>query len=301
MLESGAQVAKLHPSGVRLMRMVHVRADVPYADSRHQDHRLDVYRPRGEKGTLPALLYLHGGAFQILSKDTHWMMAAPFARAGYCVFNASYRLAPRHKYPAAMEDAAAAYAWVVANAHRYGGDVSRLVVVGESAGANLALAIAVAACFERDEPYARAVHATGVVPKAVMPLCGILQVSDAERFVRRKPRMRRLVSDRLGELERRYVGGVTASCALADPLCVLESDATPVRPLPPMFAAVGTRDPLLDDTRRLAAALERRGVRHQVEYYPGEIHAFHALSWRRAARDCWKKQFDFLTTVVPPA
>ena len=56
---------------------------------------------------------------------------------------------------------------------------------------------------------------------------------------------------------------------LADPLLLLESDQTPERPLPPFFAPVGTKDPLLPDTRRLKAALDRRGVPCQARYYPG--------------------------------
>lgn len=302
-LEWGAQIVKLHPSGLRLMRGVDVTANVPYTSTGHRDHRLDVYRPKGTSATLPALLYLHGGAFQILSKDTHWLMAAPFARQGFAVFNASYRLAPRHPYPAALEDAADAYTWVVQNAHRFGADATRLIVVGESAGANLALAMTIAACFERPEAFARRVFETGVVPRATLPMCGILQVSDSARFKRRKPTMRHLLADRISEVERRYIGGVMLDAKLgglelADPLCVLEGASEPVRPLPPMFAAVGTRDPILDDTRRLGAALTKRGVRNEVAIYPGEIHAFYAMSWRQASRDCWKRQFEFLSNVA---
>ncbi|MCC6808976.1 MAG: alpha/beta hydrolase [Deltaproteobacteria bacterium] len=302
-LESLSQVAKLHPSAMRMLRDVEVTKDVRYVSSERREHQLDVYRPKHASGTLPALLYLHGGAFRILSKDTHWLMAGPYARQGYAVFNASYRLAPRFKYPAALEDAADAYAWVVDNAHRYGADASRLIIVGESAGANLSLAMTLAACFRRPEPFSQKVFATGVAPVCTLPMCGILQVSDAERFVRRKPRMQRLVADRLGETQLGYLGGVIAETMaggleLADPLCLIESAAEPERPLPPMFAAVGTRDPLLDDTRRLAAALQRRGVHHEVVYYPGEIHAFYAMTWRKASRDCWRRQFEFLRANV---
>jgi acetyl esterase len=228
-------------------------------------------------------------------------MALSFARHGYLVFNVNYRLAPGHPYPAALEDCAAAYAWVVANAHRYGGDVSRLILAGESAGANLVTALTVAACFERPAEPARRVFSTAVVPRAVVPACGILQVSDVDRLVRRRPLPSWLV-DRLVEVQRAYLPGdlTEAERELADPLCVLETDEPAVRPLPPFFAAVGTKDPLLDDTRRLGRALARRGVRCLTRYYTGEVHAFHALVFRPQARACWRDTFGFLDAIVPP-
>ncbi len=81
---------------------------------------------------------------------------------------------------------------------------------------------------------------------------------------------------------------------LADPVVFLEGDEAPERPLPPFFLCVGTRDPILDDTRRLGAALERRGVTVETRYYEGEVHAFHAMAWRTQAKRCWRDTFAFL-------
>ena len=127
----------------------------------------------------PLLLYVHGGAFAILSKDTHWLMGLTFARRGYVVVNVSYRLAPLHPFPAAVEDVCDAYVFAVESARRFGAAAGRIVVAGESAGANLAATLAVATCFRRDEPHARRVFDTGMVPEAVLPYCGIFQVTDA--------------------------------------------------------------------------------------------------------------------------
>ena len=68
------------------------------------------------------MLYIHGGGFTQLSKDTHWVMGLAFASRGYMVVNASYRLAPRHPYPAALEDASAAYCWTARHVESLGGD-----------------------------------------------------------------------------------------------------------------------------------------------------------------------------------
>ncbi len=270
---------------------------IPYTESGLAEHTLDVYRPVQRSGPLPIALYFHGGAFRSLSKETHWLMGLVFARRGYVVFNVDYRLAPQNRFPAAAEDACAAYAWVVREAARWGGDPQRIVVTGESAGANLAAALAIASCYRRPEPWAQAVWDTGLPPAAVVPACGVLQVSDPERFRRRK-KLPFWLMDQIAMCSDSYLPGaaehVPGEMDLADPLCMLERALPPDRPLPPFFSPVGTSDPLLDDTRRLDAALKRLGVLSEVRYYPGEMHAFHALLWRSAARDCWKEMFAFL-------
>jgi len=276
--------------------------DVPYMDVDAAHHRLDVYRPIQRTGSLPVVLYIHGGGFRILSKDTHWLMPLAFARRGYVVFNINYRLAPRHPFPAAMEDGCAALAWVKENAAKYGGDPDRLVLAGESAGANLVTALAVTTAWPRPEPWAQKVWELGIRPQAVLPACGILQVTDVNRFVRRK-RLSQFLQDRLREVESAYLPDTHPrgeARDLADPLVWLERAEKPVRPLAPFFAGVGTADVLLDDTRRLKAALDRLGVTCEVRYYPGEVHAFHALVWRPAAKAFWRESFAFLQEHVPP-
>lgn len=300
--EGASRLGGLHPRARPGAHGVEVIRNVPY-DPSHPARRLDVWKPPAvvAGATAPALLYVHGGGFRILSKETHWVMALSFARRGFVVFNIDYRLAPRHPFPAAVEDAAAAYAWVVAHAKDYGGDVSRLVLAGESAGANLVAALTVAACFERPEAHARAVFDTGVVPRAVLPACGIHQVTDPERFRRRKPTLPRVIADRIDEVSHGYLGaahlGGTApdpALDLADPVRVFERGEAPARPLPPAFLTCGTADPILDDTRRLHAALVRLGADAEARYYPGEPHAFHALVFREAARSHWRDTWDFL-------
>lgn len=277
-----------HKTGLRLDK------DVIYSSS---GQLLDVWQLHGASTKpRPVVLYVHGGGFRLLSKDTNWTLAALFAQAGFCVFSINYRLSPKFKYPAALQDVCEAYAWIQRNAARYGADPSRVVLTGESAGANLITALAVATTFKRPEPFASDVFELGVVPEAIVPMCGILQVSDTLRFSKRR-KLPRLVADRVLAVEQGYLQGQSGEgAALADPLVVLESDAESARPFPRTYASVGTADPILDDTRRLERALHKRGVDHQVSYFPGEPHGFHALLFRRAARDAWRKTFAFLGT-----
>src|SRR5262249_50624931 len=195
-------------------------------------------------------------------------------------------------------DVCAAYVWVAENAERWGGDADRLILAGESAGANLVTTLALCATMRRPEPYARAVFDSGLVPRAVLPACGLLQVSDPQRFGRRR-KLPALVSDRIDEVAHSYLGPTPPDdIDLADPLVVLERDEATDRPLPPFFTFVGTRDPILDDTRRLHAALKRRGATCEIRYFPGEAHAFHAMVWRPAALECWRDSFEFLKRTV---
>lgn len=288
-----SSVGRLHPSSRPSAHNVEVIRDVQYAPTVEVSHRLDIYRPIGAEGPLPVVLYVHGGGFQLLSKDTHWMMGLLFARAGYVVCNISYRLAPKHPFPAAVEDTCEALCWVAQHVRQYGGDPSRLILAGESAGANLVCALTLALCYRRPEPYAAAAFATGLVPRAVVLGCGILQVSDPGRFTRRR-KLPRWVGQILSDISAGYIREPTSSSELADPLLILERGESPDRPLPPFFAFAGTRDPILDDTRRVANALERLQVPHEVRIYPGELHAFHALTMRKAARDCWRDKLAFL-------
>ena len=292
-------VGKIHPAARPERHGVEIVQDVANRSTGLSEHLLDVYRPLRGEPPYPVVLYVHGGGFRILSKDSHWVMGLAFARRGYLVFNMSYRLAPQHPYPAAVEDCCDALGWVAQNAASFGGDLDRLVLAGESAGANLVTALALTMSYQREEPWARRAFATGLTARAVIPACGIFQVSDVGRLARRKPRMSSFIADRLHEVELSYLAGVqhapgSRELDLADVAVALERGEAPDRPLPPFFLPVGTRDPLLPDTRRLQAALRALGATADAAYYPGELHAFHAVVMRSQARRCWADIFAFL-------
>jgi acetyl esterase len=291
-----AGLSRLQPLAQAHRHNVELIKDVPYLNSGSRQHQLDIYRPSGKPGPWPIALYVHGGGFRILSKETHWLMALAFARQGYLVFNINYRLAPQDPFPAAIQDVCAAYRWVVRNGAAFGGDLRQLVLAGESAGANLVSSLAVATSYARSEPWARQVFDTEVQPLAVVPACGMLQVTDTDRF-RRNGRVSRWIRDYIDVVSDCYLPphlDSDLSRDLADPLLVFERGIEPDRPLPPFFVPVGTADPLVDDTRRLEASLRRLGVDVEARYYEGEPHVFLAYIWKRAARLCWRHVFDFL-------
>jgi acetyl esterase len=300
--ETLASVGQLHPAASPNRHGVEVERDLVYGDDQRW-HQLDIYRPVTRPKPWPVVFYVHGGAFHLLSKDTHWLMGLVFARYGYLVVNISYRLAPKHPYPAAIEDTCTAYRWLASRIDELGGDRDRVAVAGESAGGNLITALSLIASQRREEPWARAVFDTGLVPRAALPFCAMLEVSRPERFSERRP-LPRWIDGMLRDASAAYLHGHSRVpgplTALADPLRIIEHAAgLPAeghfeRPLPAFFAPVGTRDPLLDDTRRLEKALATLGVPVEARYYPGGIHAFHALVWDPAARRCWRDALAFL-------
>jgi acetyl esterase/lipase len=104
--------------------------------------RLDLYVPRNLKAPAPVLLFFPGGGWTGGRLGKYWALGQVFAAAGIVTVVASYRLYPQVKYPAFVEDAAAALAWLREHASVYGGDPARLFISGHSAGAYNAVMLA---------------------------------------------------------------------------------------------------------------------------------------------------------------
>jgi acetyl esterase len=272
-----------HPArfDVALIRDVAYRAPHDDGDRESQAHLLDVYVPTRTPKPLPVVMYVHGGAFCMLSKETHRVMALAIARAGYLVFNINYRLGPRHTYPAPLEDASQALVWVARNAARYGGDPSRVAIAGESAGANLVTG---------DE---------NIALRAAIATYGFLDIGYIDRYLAH-PRIPLWTKALLLDAAKSYVGPDVCEAAralpLASPLTIIESDARPERALPPFFLSVGTKDPLFRCSKRLKAALDRRGTPSELHVSPGEIHGYDAMVWRAPAQEKWRAAHEFLAT-----
>jgi acetyl esterase len=271
--------------------------DIPYRDSRDPSHTLDVYMPMRAAKPLPTILYVHGGGFSMLSKETHRGMALGYARRGYLVFLINYRLGPRHTFPAPLEDACEAMQWAYAHCARYGGDPTRFAIAGESAGGNLVTALTVASCIRRPEPFAARLFDAAIPVRATVATYGFLDLEGHTRHLEH-PRLSSMVKDLVIHATASYVGtDLRAGCAaapLASPLLLLEQATKVDRPLPPFFADVGTRDPLIRDSKRLKEAVERLGSTCELHIAPGEMHGYDALPWRPAAKEKWRKVNAFL-------
>lgn len=297
-------LSMLAPAMRRARQRVQAHRDVAYGPL--FAHKLDVFLPpavsQQPASPLPILIYIHGGGFAVCSKETHEGIGLAHAyRGGFLVFNIDYRLAPQHRFPAAIEDCCLAYRWVVEHCADYGGDPMRIVVAGESAGANLALGVAIAASYRRPEPWARAVFDAGVAPIAVQPTMPFLQVSDPAAR-QGYPGVGKWTVRILKDIARAYLGPGReqgdAGSDMADPIRILEAAAAPERPFPEVWTGVGSVDICKQDAERLDAACTRLGIAVTTRWYEGENHAFTLLRWRDNAKAFWRDSYEFLKRVV---
>ena len=259
---------------------------------------LDALRPTDRDEVLPVVLHIHGGAFRVLSKETHGYVASRYARAGFLVLNVEFRLAPESPFPAAVRDVHAAWLWARDHVAELGGGPDRILLSGESAGANLALGLALSTTIDRDEPWARAVREAGARPLGVHACYGFLQATDTARYGRDLP-VGALVGARLPIIERDYLARADATWGLdyADPVRIIEQ-LDDVGRLPPVLAVCGTRDPISDDTARLIAALRGRADLEAL-WVKGAGHGFHCLPGRRS-EEAWLALLGHAERVVGP-
>lgn len=211
-----------------------------------------------------AILFLHGGGWMIGSVDTHdRVMRSLAAETGCPVLGIDYRLSPEHAFPAALDDARAALAWLRGEAGALGVDAGRIAVAGDSAGANLGLAAALA---ERD--------AGGAAPAALALFYACLAPDfDTASHAANGDGRFGLTTERMRYYWSHYLGGPEVEPApLAAPL------RADLRGLPPVFVGYAECDPLADDSVRLAAALAQAGVRHRLACWPGAVHGFLQMS-----------------------
>jgi len=205
------------------------------------------------------LLYLHGGGYTIGSVRTHRALVSRLATAtGARGLTVDYRLGPEHPFPAAVDDALAAYRWLV----RGDADPGRVVVGGDSAGGGLTVALLVA-LRDAGEPLPGA--AVSISPWADLACTGESMTTRAARdpMVQREP---------LLQMAAAYLGGQDARNPLASPI---HAD---LRGLPPLLVHVGTAETLLDDATRLAERARAAGVAIDLEVWDDMIHVWHAFA-----------------------
>ncbi len=220
-----------------------------------------IYLPEGV-GPFPVVLYFHGGGWVIGSKDVYDGGARALARAAQAaVVSVDYRLAPEHPFPAAWDDALAAYKWLLGNPAKINGDGGRIALAGESAGGNLAVATAIAA---RDAGLPLPEHVLAVYPVAQTEL-------DTESYVENAisvPLDRRMM--------RWFFRHVTRSAQdeLDPRLRLIDAD---LEGLPAVTIISAHIDPLRSDGVKLEDALNAAGVEVERRDYDGVVHEFFGM------------------------
>jgi acetyl esterase len=212
-------------------------------------------------GLRPALVYFHGGGFVFGNLDTHDAVCRSIAKeSGAVVISVDYRLAPEHKFPAAVDDSYAATIWVAANAERLGIDAHRIAVGGDSAGGNLATVVAM-----------RCRDAGGPALAAQVLIYPVADVSSFETVSHRE----------FGDgyfLTRGAMDWFTGHY-LASSDQKRHPEASPLLApnlsgLPPALVITAEFDPLRDEGEAYAQRLKQAGVPVTITRYPGMIHGF---------------------------
>ncbi|OUM90734.1 MAG: lipase [Bacillus thermozeamaize] len=220
------------------------------------------YYPEGS-GPFPVLVYFHGGGWVIGSPDTHDAPCRKIANAAGCiVVSVDYRLAPEHKFPAAVEDAYAATCWVAEHAQEFNGDPERIAVGGDSAGGNLA---AVVALMARDQGGLELRFQALIYPATDFAMnTRSHQENGSGYFLTRE--MMYWFRDHYLRTEEDKTNPL-ASPALAGDF----------RNLPPALVITAEYDPLRDEGEAYAELLRQAGVPVTCSCYDGMIHGFFSM------------------------
>lgn len=171
LLMTSAAHGQDQPKDTDTVKVEHNIAYAPEDPAMPSAHLLDLYIPEGAKN-YPVLIFFHGGVWKVGSKDEIANVGPAFASQGIGVILMNYRLSPKVVHPAHIQDAASVFAWTVDHIADYGGDPTRIVVSGTSAGGQLASLLAL------DDQYLKAVgHSTDEI-LAVLPLSGVFVIDD---------------------------------------------------------------------------------------------------------------------------
>ncbi len=220
-----------------------------------------VYRGAGtaDAGPLPVHVYYHGGGWVLGDLDSHDWVCRRIANAGQCaVVSVDYRMAPEHVFPAAYDDSLAALQWTVANADRLRFDAKKVSVGGDSAGGNLAAAVAIAC---RDDAGPQLCAQILVYPAVDLSMSGDYYGRFTKDLILTDDTMRWFIDLYIPAVDQR-------KDRRASPL------AASLANLPQTLVILAGFDPLCAEGEIYAEKLKSLGCDVTVRRYPGQLHGF---------------------------
>lgn len=283
--QESATLSALYRSWVERLG-AHPDMDLPTMRDMFEEWHLPTTEPAGvtyaevDAGGVPALwcipeqcaadrvvVWTHGGGYVVGSMHSHRKVAGHLAKAvGARALVLDYRRAPEHPHPAQVDDAVAAYRWLVSSE---GIRPEHIATTGDSAGGGLCTSM-VLALRDAGDP----------LPAAIMPLSPFYDMEATGDSIEGNATADVLVGkDILLAMAGMFLGGGSPTDPLANPL-----HADPAG-LPPMLIQVGGDETLLDDSTRFAAKAQAAGVDCTVEVYPAMQHVFHFLAGRAPEAD----------------
>jgi acetyl esterase len=260
-------------------------------DSESPDGKFDIYFPgNAAKSKLTTIVWVHGGGFISGDRKDVASYARILAAKGYAVVAVGYTIAPEQRYPGPVRQVNAALAHLVKRAHAYPIDASRIVLAGDSAGAQLA---AQTALIISDPAYAKNIGVTPGISRqhliGAILHCGVFDA----RLLGRGGGMIGLFLRTAG---RSYFGTEDFSAPIVKEFSVAEHVNSS---LPPVFISAGNKDPLLPHSLSMAVALERAGVRvdklfFPADYSPGLDHEYQLNLDTEAGKLALARTIEFL-------
>ncbi|MBL4677991.1 MAG: alpha/beta hydrolase [Mucilaginibacter sp.] len=252
-------VMKEHNIGKPVFNVDTAGKDIPGADG---NIHVRVYTPKTNAASYPVIVYYHGGGFVIANLDVYDASANALAdKTGAIVVSVAYRLAPEHKFPAAHQDAYAAYKWVTENAASMKGDPKNIALAGESAGGNLAIATAIKA---RDSKI--------MLPKAILAVYPVAQSDMNTPSYTKNAGAKPLDKPMMAWFVKNYLNSMAEA---KDPRISLVS--ADLKGLPATTIITAEIDPLQSDGMMIAERLKAAGVTVDSKNYEGVTHEFFGM------------------------
>jgi acetyl esterase len=239
-------------------------AGEPMPVARTQDACADgvpvkLYWPEGTQPH-PVLIWMHGGGWMLGgAAETDPLARDLCLRAGCLIVSVDYRLAPEHRFPAAVDDAITVAKWVAANAESLGGDLTRLAVAGDSAGGNLAAVLA------NELPGTFRLQVL-IYPATDLTLSQASIQENGDGYL--------LTKEAVHYFTGQYLGDADPRNPLASPL---HADDATLTASAPALVITAEFDPLRDEGEAYVARLRACGVPVEHQRYDGMIHAFYAM------------------------
>jgi len=242
-----------------------------------------IYRPAGAQGTLPGILYIHGGGMVLGNLDGEHLTALMLTEAvGAVIVSVDYRKAPEAPFPAGPEDCYAGLTWMAAHTDELGVDPARVAVYGGSAGGGLALAVAL---MSRDRGGPGIAHLMAIYPMVddTNTTPSSHEITDVGLW------------DRAGNLEawQWYLGDAHGTDDVSHYAAPARADD--LSGLPPTFVDVGELDLFRDEDIALVTRLAQAGVPTEFHLYPGAYHASEVFAPEAAlSKRIWAARIDSL-------
>ena len=245
---------------------------------------LDLYRPANIKGSLPVIVNVHGGAWVYGSKEVYQFYCMNLAQRGFVVVNFTYRLAPRYKFPASLEDTSRVFHWLLAHSEEYGMDTKHVFAVGDSAGAHLLSLFSVlctnveyAGKFSFSPP-------AGFVPSAIALNCGIYHIDTKSGS---------------NELRDNLVKDLLSRKGIMDQLTLITALPFITKDFPPAYVMTANRDTGIEEyhVQMLQERLTAHGITHVIKTFGDDEnplhHDFHCNIRTEAAKTCNDEECAF--------